>query len=307
MTSDGKIVPHKVGTGTVTLYIKGYNIGDVSITVRPLGGMGTYVTGSDGQWQTYRFTLSSETIKYTGVELKPKLSIAYDYLNNKLVEGTDYKLEYSNNITGPTATVKVIGINNYAQSGKLGELTFTITGAPSGSSGNTGSSSSGNTGSNSSSGGSTGNTGSNTGNTSSGGTNSGSTGSSGNTGSGSTTNQESTFVVKPAKKNYTYTGKAIKAKLTVYANGKKLSAKNYTVKYKNNKNTGIVTILVTGKGSYAAWKGTGTFNILPKKPAFSKVQSKKAGTAVLKWKKLSSSRPIRSSARSILRRRVKYP
>ena len=286
VTSDGKIVPHKVGTGTVTLYIKGYNIGDVSITVRPLGGMGTYVTGSDGQWQTYRFTLSSETIKYTGVELKPKLSIAYDYLNNKLVEGTDYKLEYSNNITGPTATVKVIGINNYAQSGKLGELTFTITGAPSGSSGNTGSSSSGNTGSNSSSGGSTGNTGSNTGNTSSGGTNSGSTGSSGNTGSGSTTNQERTFVVKPAKKNYTYNGKAIKAKLTVYANGKKLSANNYTVKYKNNKKTGVATILVTGKGSYAAWKGTGTFNILPKKPAFSKVQSKKTGTAVLKWKKL---------------------
>ena len=286
VTSDGKIVPHKVGSGTVTLYIKGYNIGDVSITVRPLGGMGTYVTGSDGQWQTYRFTLSSETIKYTGVELKPKLSIAYDYLNNKLVEGTDYKLEYSNNITGPTATVKVIGINNYAQSGKLGELTFTITGAPSGSSGNTGSSSSGNTGSNSSSGGSTGNTGSNTGNTSSGGTNSGSTGSSGNTGSGSTTNQERTFVVKPAKKNYTYNGKAIKAKLTVYANGKKLSANNYTVKYKNNKKTGVATILVTGKGSYAAWKGTTTFNILPKKAAFSKVQSKKAGTAVLKWKKL---------------------
>ena len=280
VTSDGKIVPHKVGSGTVTLYIKGYNIGDVSITVRPLGGMGTYVTDSSGQWRTYRFTLSSSSMKYTGVELKPKLSIAYDYLNNKLVEGTDYKLEYSNNITGPTATVKVIGINNYAQSGKLGELTFTITGAPSGSSSNTGGSSSGNTGSNSSSGGSTGST--NSGATGSSGTGTGS----GNTGSGSTTTQERTFVVKPAKKSYTYTGRAIKAKLTVYANEKKLSAKNYAVKYKNNKNTGIATIIVTGKGSYAAWKGTGTFNILPKKPAFSKVQSKKTGTAVLKWKKL---------------------
>ena len=280
VTSDGKIVPHKVGTGTVTLYIKGYNIGDVSITVRPLGGMGTYVTDSSGQWRTYRFTLSSSSMKYTGVELKPKLSIAYDYLNNKLVEGTDYKLEYSNNITGPTATVKVIGINNYAQSGKLGELTFTITGAPSGSSSNTGGSSSGNTGSNSSSGGSTGST--NSGATGSSGTGTGS----GNTGSGSTTTQERTFVVKPAKKSYTYTGRAIKAKLTVYANEKKLSAKNYAVKYKNNKNTGIATIIVTGKGSYAAWKGTATFNIIPKKTAFSKVQSKKAGTAVLKWKKL---------------------
>ena len=72
----------------------------------------------------------------------------------------------------------------------------------------------------------------------------------------------------------------------MYANEKKLSAKNYAVKYKNNKNTGIATIIVTGKGSYAAWKGTATFNIIPKKTAFSKVQSKKAGTAVLKWKKL---------------------
>ena len=286
VTSDGKIVPHKVGTGTVTLYIEGYNIGDVSITVKPLGGGGGSYQWTDGTMHTYEFALSSNSMKYTGSALTPKLSIAKDVWANNLKEGTDYKLEYSNNITGPTATVKVIGINNYAQSGKLGELTFTITGAPSGSSGNTGSSSSGNTGSNSSSGGSTGNTGSNTGNTSSGGTNSGSTGSSGNTGSGSTTNQERTFVVKPAKKNYTYNGKAIKAKLTVYANGKKLSANNYTVKYKNNKKTGVATILVTGKGSYAAWKGTGTFNILPKKPAFSKVQSKKTGTAVLKWKKL---------------------
>ena len=291
VTSDGKIVPHKVGSGTVTLYIKGYNIGDVSITVKPQQGV--FQDGSTKR--EFKASFAKSSYDWTGSAICPKPSVVTDWYGNKLVENVDYKMEYSSNIN-PTTSAKanIVGIGNYEGSnwnGKISSFTFSIT-KKEGTSSESGSSSNGNTGSNSSSGGSTGNTGSNTGNTSSGGTNSGSTGSSGtntgsgNTGSGSTTNQESTFVVKPAKKNYTYTGKAIKAKLTVYANGKKLSAKNYTVKYKNNKNTGIVTILVTGKGSYAAWKGTGTFNILPKKPAFSKVQSKKTGTAVLKWKKL---------------------
>ena len=291
VTSDGKIVPHKVGSGTVTLYIKGYNIGDVSITVKPQQGV--FQDGSTKR--EFKASFAKSSYDWTGSAICPKPSVVTDWYGNKLVENVDYKMEYSSNIN-PTTSAKanIVGIGNYEGSnwnGKISSFTFSIT-KKEGTSSESGSSSNGNTGSNSSSGGSTGNTGSNTGNTSSGGTNSGSTGSSGtntgsgNTGSGSTTNQESTFVVKPAKKNYTYTGKAIKAKLTVYANGKKLSAKNYTVKYKNNKNTGIATILVTGKGSYAAWKGTGTFNILPKKPAFSKVQSKKTGTAVLKWKKL---------------------
>jgi hypothetical protein len=61
-----------------------------------------------------------------------------------------------------------------------------------------------------------------------------------------------------------YTGKAIKMDdLAVYSAGIKLALKkDYTVKYKNNKNAGTASITVTGKGNYKD-KVTDTFQILP--------------------------------------------
>ena len=55
---------------------------------------------------------------------------------------------------------------------------------------------------------------------------------------------------------FTYTGNAIKPKITVKVGKTKLTAdKHYTVTYKNNKNVGKGTITIKGKGSY-----TGTVN-----------------------------------------------
>lgn len=62
---------------------------------------------------------------------------------------------------------------------------------------------------------------------------------------------------------YTYTGKAIKPTVTVTLNKKKISSKNYTVSYKNNKNVGKATITVKGKGSYTS-SVSKSFYIRPK-------------------------------------------
>lgn len=50
------------------------------------------------------------------------------------------------------------------------------------------------------------------------------------------------FTLKLASETMDYTGKAVKPKITVTYKGKKVAAKNYTVKYSNNKETGTATI-----------------------------------------------------------------
>ena len=51
-------------------------------------------------------------------------------------------------------------------------------------------------------------------------------------------------------------GKAVKPKVTIKYNGKKLKAgRDYTVTYKNNKKKGTAKIIVKGKGNF---KGTKT-------------------------------------------------
>ena len=57
--------------------------------------------------------------------------------------------------------------------------------------------------------------------------------------------------MKLNKTKFKYTGKAIKPKVTVKAGKKTVSAKNYTVKYLDNKAVGTATVVVTGKGKYA--------------------------------------------------------
>ncbi len=82
---------------------------------------------------------------------------------------------------------------------------------------------------------------------------------------------------------YTYTGKAIKPKVTVKYKGKTVSTKNYTVSYKNNKNVGVGTITVTGKGSYTG-SVSKTFKIAPKKVTSLKASSDDASIK-LTWNK----------------------
>lgn len=85
-------------------------------------------------------------------------------------------------------------------------------------------------------------------------------------------------------KNVTYNGKAQKPAVAVYLNGKKLAKKYYSVKYKNNKNVGYGIVTVKGKGKYAKYYATGTFQIKLKKVSLSSVKAgKKKLTAA--WKK----------------------
>ena len=54
------------------------------------------------------------------------------------------------------------------------------------------------------------------------------------------------YKVTLSKTSYTYNGKAKKPKVTV----KNLSSKNYSISYKNNKNAGTATVIITGRGNY---------------------------------------------------------
>lgn len=74
-------------------------------------------------------------------------------------------------------------------------------------------------------------------------------------------------VAKLTKKNYTYTGKTIKAKVKVTVNGKTLASSNYKLSYnKTPKKVGSYKVTVTYKGSYKNNpKKSLTFAIIPKK------------------------------------------
>lgn len=61
---------------------------------------------------------------YTGEEVKPSIGLMYSNYNQTfLIEGVDYKVEYSNNINTGVATAKVIGIGRYTGH----EMSFTYT------------------------------------------------------------------------------------------------------------------------------------------------------------------------------------
>ena len=91
------------------------------------------------------------------------------------------------------------------------------------------------------------------------------------------------FTVKV--KNVTYNGKAQRPAVTVYAGNEKLSQECYTVSYKNNKNVGYGTVVVSGKGSYSKYSGTAEFKINFKKPSLSSAKSTKKKTLTVSWKK----------------------
>lgn len=90
------------------------------------------------------------------------------------------------------------------------------------------------------------------------------------------------------KAKYAYTGKAIKAGVTVKL-GKKTLKKgtDYTVSYKNNKKIGKATVTVKGKGNYSGSCKT-TFKIVPKKVTGLKTSSVKTTLGKLSWKKISN-------------------
>ena len=93
------------------------------------------------------------------------------------------------------------------------------------------------------------------------------------------------FQVQVKTKAYTYNGKNRKPGVRVRVNGKTVSKKYYTVKYTANKNVGIATVTVTGKGNYKGYKGTAHFEIRLKKGIISSLKSRSKGQLDIKWKK----------------------
>ncbi len=98
-------------------------------------------------------------------------------------------------------------------------------------------------------------------------------------------------IVKPTVKlsatSYEYNGKAKTPTATVYIGSKKLVAgTDFTVSYKNNKNPGKASVLITGKGNYA---GTYTcyFKILPKAPSLTTYKSTAKGKLTVAVSKTS--------------------
>lgn len=92
---------------------------------------------------------------------------------------------------------------------------------------------------------------------------------------------------------YTYNGTEFKPEVTVkaYVNSKlvTLTKNDYTVTYKNNKEVGIATVTVTGKGNY-----TGTlkynFTIQPQKVTGLKQSSYATNSVTLKWDKVAGAK-----------------
>ncbi len=86
----------------------------------------------------------------------------------------------------------------------------------------------------------------------------------------------------------TYTGKKIEPAVKLKDGSRQLKKnRDYTVTYKNNKQTGKATAKITGKGNY---KGTiqRTFQILPRKVSAFKSGKRTDTSITLKWKKSAS-------------------
>ena len=87
-------------------------------------------------------------------------------------------------------------------------------------------------------------------------------------------------------KAQTWTGKALKPKLTVKVDGKALKqGTDYTVSYKNNINVGKAKVTIVGVGSYTGTL-TGAFKIKPKKVSGLKLKAG-AGKLTVSWTQAS--------------------
>lgn len=98
--SSGRIRGVKAGTANITVSVDGNTIGTQAITV---------VGGYDIANATV--TLSATRFQYDGTAKKPAVTVTYD--GNRLTQGTDYTVSYSNNVVVGTATVTVTGKGSY--------------------------------------------------------------------------------------------------------------------------------------------------------------------------------------------------
>lgn len=94
--------------------------GKVDVTIKGIGafeGM-TAKTSVNVEYhkhgeQGYRIDDLYSVYNWTGKEVRPDLKVYCNDCNKELKEGTDYKLEYKNNVNVGTATVKIVGMGAY--------------------------------------------------------------------------------------------------------------------------------------------------------------------------------------------------
>ena len=86
-------------------------------------------------------------------------------------------------------------------------------------------------------------------------------------------------------KNKVYTGKNLTQAITVKYGKKTLKLNtDYTVKYSANKNVGVATLTIAGKGKFNG-SVKKTFKIMPKGTALAKLSTPKKATLKVTWKK----------------------
>ena len=122
---DGTVIPTSQYTVT---YENNTAAGTATITVKGVEGYNLYAVNTfkivpaklydtNSTVSISKFELKDSTAKhyYTGEEIKPEMTVEATDGTYKLVEGTDYKIEYSDNTdVTTTAKVKLVGLGNYA-------------------------------------------------------------------------------------------------------------------------------------------------------------------------------------------------
>lgn len=95
-------------TGKVDVTIKGIGAFE-GMTAKTSVNVGYHKHGEKG----YRIDDLYSGYNWTGKEVRPDLKVYCNDCNKELKEGTDYKLEYKNNVNVGTATVKIVGMGAY--------------------------------------------------------------------------------------------------------------------------------------------------------------------------------------------------
>lgn len=117
---DGLKVLYLSNNGTYEILTSGF-----TVDCEPLDAAGDYVVTLSYNGASVSFTVTvralsiqngyayieSSEYNYTGEEIRPEVVVEYD--DTRLVEGTDYTVEYSNNINAGRAYIYITGIGNY--------------------------------------------------------------------------------------------------------------------------------------------------------------------------------------------------
>ena len=117
------------GTDYIVSYSNNVDVGTAGITIK---GVGAYTGTNTAEFKIVAKSISGSTISeisdqtYTGSAITPTIAVTDG--DKALVNGTDYTVEYSNNVNVGTATVTITGKGNYTGTKTA---TFTIKAAAS--------------------------------------------------------------------------------------------------------------------------------------------------------------------------------